>query len=174
MRTGSHSTLRNFLFALAGVALVVQLQGTGEAPSAEATPQSVQAESETGITQEAWNKTRHYSQMGDSARHQQDWERADELYTEALSHAWWHPIFNNRGWVRCMKGEYAEGLSDADKAISMGSKPEDLKHYYHTRATALHGLGKVEEALEAVEKSLQYDKNFVDSLNLKTELERLI
>lgn len=171
----SRSTVWNFIFVLGVVAVVMQFQQQ-RAPSVEQTPTATveaAAKPDKGSRQEAWDKTRRFAQMGDAARHQQDWNRADELYTEALSHTWWHPIFNNRGWVRCMKGDYEGALADANEAIRMGSKPDDLKHYYHTKATALKGLGRYDEALGAVESSLELDPNFAFSLELKAELEKL-
>lgn len=123
------------------------------------------------VSQEAWEQCWRLGTEGNRALREQRLEEAERFYNEALTYAEWHSIRNNRGWIRAVKGDYKTALEDANLAIEAASEPEDLKHYYHTKATALEGLGRRAEALEAVEESLRQDPDFAESLDLRRSLQ---
>jgi len=65
-----------------------------------------------------------------------------------------HVLYSNRSAAQASCGNYAEALKDAEKAIEL--KP-DWPRGYSRRATALHFLGRLEEAREGYKKALEMD-----------------
>ncbi len=171
-----------FFLMVCAIAIGFQMISERNAPSPEqasGTAVEVRAEAldgqtvspTTSVSQENWTEAGSYYYQGNKARRAGRLEEAEELYTrsldlvDSLPHCW-----NNRGWTRVLMARFDEALYDAEKAISLTDDPEMLMHSHHTRASALKGLGRIDEALEAVEDSLSFDPNFSDSLQLKAEL----
>jgi len=65
-----------------------------------------------------------------------------------------HVLYSNRSAAQASCGNYTEALKDAEKAIEL--KP-DWPRGYSRRATALHFLGRLEEAREGYKKALEMD-----------------
>jgi len=65
-----------------------------------------------------------------------------------------HVLYSNRSAAYASNGDYENALKDAEKAIEL--KP-DWPRGYSRRATALHFLGRLEEAREGYKKALEMD-----------------
>jgi len=65
-----------------------------------------------------------------------------------------HVLYSNRSAAYASLGNYADALKDAEKAIEL--KP-DWPRGYSRRATALHFLGRLEEARDGYKKALEMD-----------------
>lgn len=64
---------------------------------------------------------------------------------------------NNRAWIHCERGAFAEALTDVKQAIELeGSRPG----FWHTLGRAQAGLDQIAEAQASYETALQIDPEF--------------
>ena len=86
-------------------------------------------------------------------------EMASAAYTMAigLASSPSHALFGNRSACRCGFGDYAGALEDANTCIKIA--PTWAKGYVR-RGAALHGLFRMDEAVQAFEDGLAHDPNF--------------
>lgn len=91
------------------------------------------------------------------------WDPATGVREEAII------IFCNRSAANYAEGEFGAALADAEACI--GLKRQWGTGYYW-KCKALHGMGLLEEALEAIKTGLIYDRNDHESIMLLNELEK--
>jgi stress-induced-phosphoprotein 1 len=65
-------------------------------------------------------------------------------------------LYSNRSAAYCSSKEYQKALEDADKTIELKA---DWAKGYSRKGAALHGLGKMEEAIQAYNSGLKIDPN---------------
>jgi membrane associated rhomboid family serine protease/tetratricopeptide (TPR) repeat protein len=80
----------------------------------------------------------------------------------AEERAW---TYNARGWWKVQAGDYAGGLADANRALDLAPSAEGLRAAaLDTRAHALAGLGRHEEAVKAFRQALELAPGQEESL----------
>ncbi|KAJ0404894.1 hypothetical protein P43SY_001806 [Pythium insidiosum] len=110
-------------------------------------------------------------EKGNEAFQRQAYELALSFYSQALGQDGAnHMLFSNRSAALCQLKRYADALVDADRAIQLA--PQWPKAYTR-RAAACVGLGRVKEAIEALEKAVKLDPAHKDAQLLKTRIEKL-
>jgi len=92
---------------------------------------------------------------GNTAFSAGDFTTAIQLFTEAIGYdPTNHVLYSNRSAAYSSLNKYEDALADANKTIELKS---DWSKGYGRKGTALHGLGKLEEALESYEKGLELE-----------------
>eukprot|EP00727_Mastigamoeba_balamuthi_P004771 m51a1_g14292 putative heat shock protein sti-like (553) ;mRNA; r:407189-409115 len=93
--------------------------------------------------------------QGNEAFARGDNKEAIRCFSEAIAlDAANHILYSNRSAAHAADGDYAAALADAEKTVSL--KPDWAKGYGR-KGTALHFLGRFEEALAAFKKGLEID-----------------
>lgn len=95
--------------------------------------------------------------QGNEAAKAGDYDKAVELYTEAIKiDENNHILYSNRANIYNMKKDYDHALEDAEKCISIA--PNFGKGYVR-KADALMGLGRQNEAMLALDEGSKQNPN---------------
>ena len=96
-------------------------------------------------------------ELGNAAFKAQDYNKAVEHYTEAIAaNPTDHTIYGNRSASYHNLKKYDEALADGSKCVELNA---GWAKGHQRQAMALHGLGKLEESMEAYENGLKIDPN---------------
>lgn len=84
-------------------------------------------------------------------------EEAINLYTEAIGlDPENHILWSNRSAAYCKNSQYEKALEDAEKIIQINP---NWSRGYSRKGAALHGLERLDEAIESYKKGLELDPN---------------
>lgn len=96
-----------------------------------------------------------FKKLGNQALQRQDFVDAISKYTEAIRlEPNNHILYSNRSAAYCSSGQYTNAESDGRKCVSL--KPDFTKGYGRI-GSALVGLGKIDEAMQAYRDGLEVD-----------------
>ena len=86
-----------------------------------------------------------------------NFEKAIEFYTQAIAeNPSDHTIYGNRSAAFTNVKKFEQALDDGNKCIELKA---DWGKGYQRKGNALHGLGKLEEAIETFEAGLKVEPN---------------
>ncbi len=126
---------------------------------------------------EAKDLTDLYKYRGDCSGRLDDYAGADKFYTRAISYdannynAYW-----SRGYYRNLNSQTDDAIADYKKAISIleaannNDNSHDLAVVYRNLALLYNGNDKTDDALEAINKSLKADPNYVDAFETRADI----
>ena len=84
-----------------------------------------------------------------------NFDKAIEFYTQALTETPAdHTIYGNRSAAYTNLKQYQQALDDGNKAIELKA---DWGKGYQRKGNALHGLGKLEDAIQTYEEGLKIE-----------------
>jgi len=92
--------------------------------------------------------------LGNACFGQGDYEQAIVHFTKAIDIEPTHVLYSNRSACYCGLKRYRDALDDASKCIDMKN---DWGKGYGRKGAALHGMGRLDEAVAAYEKGLQVE-----------------
>ena len=97
-----------------------------------------------------------YKNKGNNEFRNSNFEAAVDYFTQGLKHdASHHVLYSNRSACYASLSKWTKALADAEKCIELS--PKDWSKGYVRLGAALHGLGRIPEAIKAYEKGLDID-----------------
>eukprot|EP00871_Galdieria_phlegrea_P001519 jgi/Galph1/2368/GphlegSOOS_G1041.1 len=109
-------------------------------------------------SKEAWN----------AAFAAKEYQKAVEAFSEAIEYdSNNHILYSNRSAAYASMGKFSEALQDANRCIELKA---DWPKGYSRKATALYGLGQLEQAIAAYDQGLSFDPNNQALLEGKQEV----
>lgn len=96
-----------------------------------------------------------FKELGNEQFKAKNYEKAIEFYTQAIEeNPTDHTIYGNRSASYHNLKKFNEALADGNQCVAIKA---DWGKGYQRKAMALHGLRKLDEALEAYEEGIKVD-----------------
>jgi stress-induced-phosphoprotein 1 len=96
-------------------------------------------------------------ELGNEQFKQKNFDKAIEFYTKAIEeNPSDHTVYGNRSASYHNLKKFELALADGEKCVQMKS---DWSKGYQRKAMALHGLGRLDESIEAYETGLKLEPN---------------
>ena len=118
-----------------------------------------------------------YKYRGDCMAHLLKYSDADKLYTRSISYnANYYNSYWSRAYYRSIDLKYDDAIADYKKTVSIieasgsNSNNEDLPAVYRNLALLYYDLNKNNEALEAINKSLLADPNYINGFQTRADI----
>lgn len=118
-----------------------------------------------------------YKYRGDCNGKLADYANADKFYTRAISYnADYYNVYWSRAYYRRLNSKNDDAIADYTKATSIikalgtNDNNDDLAFIYRNMALLHNDLGKYDEALQAINKSLLADPNYVKAFETRADI----
>ncbi|KAJ7367869.1 hypothetical protein DFH08DRAFT_7828 [Mycena albidolilacea] len=94
--------------------------------------------------------------QGNKAFAAKDYDKAIELFTQAIALDPKHVLFSNRSAAHAGKRQWTDALADAEQCVAMNSS---WAKGYARKGAALHGARRYDEAIAAYEEGLKLEES---------------